>query len=49
MTDVGITGGKKGSNMLYLSGIQKEKILTDDLIQRVVDEVEKKSTEIENN
>jgi len=48
MTDVGITGGKKGSNMLYLSGIQKEKILTEDMIQRVVDEVEKKSIEIEN-
>ena len=25
MTDVGITGGKKGNNMLYLSGVQKEK------------------------
>ena len=48
MTDVGITGGNKGSNMLYLSGIQKEKILTEDMIQRVVDEVEKKSFEIEN-
>ena len=48
MTDVGITGGKKGSNMLYLSGVQKEKILTEDMIQRVVDEVEKKSIEIEN-
>ena len=28
LTDVGITGGKKGNNMLYLSGIQKEKVLT---------------------
>tara|TARA_B100001121_G_C18660675_1_gene608726 strand:+ start:442 stop:1539 length:1098 start_codon:yes stop_codon:yes gene_type:complete len=48
MTDVGITGGKKGNNMLYLSGIQKEKILTDDMITRVVDEVEKKASELEN-
>ncbi len=49
MTDVGITGGGKGSNMLYLSGIQKEKILTDDIIIKVVREVEKKASEIENN
>tara|TARA_B100001121_G_scaffold197937_1_gene173055 strand:- start:1432 stop:2529 length:1098 start_codon:yes stop_codon:yes gene_type:complete len=49
MTDVGITGGKKGNNMLYLSGIQKEKVLTDDMITRVVDEVEKKVSELDNN
>ena len=48
MTDVGITGGGKGNNMLYLSGIQKEKILTDDIIDKVVHEVEKKVYEIEN-
>ena len=47
LTDVGITGGKKGNNMLYLSGIQKEKVLTDDMIDRVVKEVEKKATELE--
>ena len=47
-SDVGITGGKKGSNMLYLSGIQTEKVLTDDLIERVVLEVEKKASELEN-
>ncbi len=45
LTDVGITGGKKGSNMLYLSGIQKEKVLTEDMIKRVVNEVEKKAAE----
>jgi (E)-4-hydroxy-3-methylbut-2-enyl-diphosphate synthase len=49
MTDVGITGGKKGNNMLYLSGVQSEKVLTDDLISRVVNEVEKKAAEIDNN
>ena len=48
MTDVGITGGKKGNNMLYLSGVQKEKVLTDDMIGRVVSEVEKKASELEN-
>ena len=49
MTDVGITGGSKGSNMLYLSGVQKEKVMTDDMITRVIKEVEKKATELENN
>ena len=49
MTDIGITGGKKGNNMLYLSGIQKEKVLTKDMIAKVVCEVEKKAAELENN
>ena len=48
MTDVGITGGGKGNNMLYLSGIQNEKVLTDDIIEKVIEEVEKKASEIEN-
>jgi (E)-4-hydroxy-3-methylbut-2-enyl-diphosphate synthase len=48
MTDVGITGGKKGNNMLYLSGIQSEKVLTKDIIARVVSEVEKKVSELKN-
>ena len=47
LTDVGITGGKKGNNMLYLSGIQKEKVLTDEMKNRVVKEVEKKASELE--
>ena len=49
LTDVGVTGGKNGNNMLYLSGVQKEKVLTKDMINRVVSEVEKKVSEIENN
>ncbi len=48
MTDIGITGGGKGNNMLYLSGIQKEKVLTNDIINKVVLEVEKKASELEN-
>ena len=47
-TDVGITGGKKGNNMLYLSGVQSEKVLTNDMIDKVVSEVEKKVSEIKN-
>ncbi|RPG99319.1 MAG: flavodoxin-dependent (E)-4-hydroxy-3-methylbut-2-enyl-diphosphate synthase [Candidatus Pelagibacter sp. TMED106] len=47
MTDIGITGGGKGNNMLYLSGIQNEKVLSKDIISRVVSEVEKKAAEID--
>ena len=46
MTDIGITGGGKGNNMLYLSGIQSEKVLTDDIIKEVVSQVEKKVAEL---
>ena len=49
MTDVGITGGNKGSNMLYLSGVQFEKVMTKDMIDKVVIEVEKKASELKNN
>ena len=48
-TDIGITGGKKGNNMLYLSGLQTEKVLTENMIDKVVSEVEKKASELKNN
>ncbi len=48
-TDIGITGGGKGNNMLYLSGVQTEKVLTNNIIDKVVSEVEKKVFELENN
>ena len=48
LTDIGITGGGKGNNMLYLSGVQSKKISTSDMIDKVVSEVEKKASEIEN-
>ena len=47
MTDIGITGGGKGNNMLYLSGIQSEIVLSEDIISKVVSEVEKKAAEID--
>jgi (E)-4-hydroxy-3-methylbut-2-enyl-diphosphate synthase len=47
MTDIGITGGGKGNNMLYLSGIQSEKVLTEDIIEEVVSQVEKKAAELD--
>jgi (E)-4-hydroxy-3-methylbut-2-enyl-diphosphate synthase len=48
MTDIGITGGGKGNNMLYLSGIQNKKVLTNNIISEVVSQIEKKVLEIEN-
>ena len=49
LTDVGITGGGKGNNMLYLSGVQSEKVLTNEIIDKVITEVEKKALELEKN
>ena len=48
-TDIGITGGGRGNNMLYLKGVQTEKVISNDIISRVVELVEKKAEEIEKN
>ena len=34
--------------MLYLSGVQSEKVLTSEMIEKIVTEVEKKASELEN-
>tara|TARA_B100000131_G_scaffold61322_2_gene57244 strand:- start:217 stop:1317 length:1101 start_codon:yes stop_codon:yes gene_type:complete len=47
-TDIGVTGGGKGSNMLYIKGVQSEKLTNDDIIDKVVKLVEKKSQELKN-
>ena len=46
-TDIGVTGGGKGNNMLYLNGIESEKISSDEMISKVVQLVEEKAKEIE--
>ena len=46
-TDIGITGGGKGNNMLYLNGVETEKISSDEMISKVVQLVEEKVEEIE--
>ena len=46
-TDIGITGGGKGNNMLYLNGIESEKISSDEMISKVVRLIEEKAAEIE--
>ena len=48
-TSVGITGGGKGNNMLYLNGLISEKISTDQIIEKVIKHVELKASEIEKN
>ena len=46
-TDIGITGGGKDSSMLYLKGLQTEKLDNHDIISKVVQLVEQKAQEIE--
>ena len=48
-TDIGITGGGKDSNMLYLNGIQSEKLKNDEIIKKVIDLVEKKAADLRAN
>ena len=49
LTDIGITGGGKDSSMLYVKGVQTEKISNNEIISKVIQLVEKKSEEIEKN
>ena len=46
-TDIGVTGGGKGNNMLYLNGIESKKISSEEMIAKVVELVEEKAEEIE--
>ncbi|MDX8348571.1 flavodoxin-dependent (E)-4-hydroxy-3-methylbut-2-enyl-diphosphate synthase [Cognatiyoonia sp. IB215446] len=47
MTDVGFTGGGAGSGMVYLAGKQSHKQSNYDMIDHIVEQVEKKAAEIE--
>ena len=47
-TDIGLTGGGKDSSMLYLNGIQQNKISNKEIISKIVELVEKKAAELEN-
>ena len=49
LTDIGITGGGKDSNMLYLNGIQTSKLKNSEILSKVVSHVEQKAEEIEKN
>ena len=47
MTDVGFTGGGAGSGMVYLAGKQSHKLSNEQMIDHIVEQVEKKAAEIE--
>ena len=47
-TDIGLTGGGKDSSMIYLNGIQQNKISNKEIISKIVELVEKKAAELEN-
>jgi (E)-4-hydroxy-3-methylbut-2-enyl-diphosphate synthase len=46
MTDVGFTGGGAGSGMVYLAGKQSHKLSNDQMIEHIVEQVEKKAEAI---
>jgi len=47
MTDVGFTGGGAGSGMVYLAGKQSHKLSNEQMIEHIVEEVEKKAGELD--
>lgn len=46
-TEVGLTGGGAGSSMVYLSGVTDHKVQNENIIEHIVELVEKKAQEIE--
>lgn len=47
MTDVGFTGGGAGSGMVYLAGKQSHKLNNDQMLDHIVEQVEKKAAQLE--
>lgn len=47
MTDVGFTGGGAGSGMVYLAGKQSHKLNNDEMVEHIVEQVEKKAAELD--
>ena len=45
-TEIGITGGGKDNHMLYLKGLETEKVMTKDMINRIVSLVEEKASNL---
>ncbi len=45
-TEIGITGGGKDNHMLYLNGLETEKVITKDMINRIVSLVEEKAANL---
>ncbi|MBC6436593.1 MAG: flavodoxin-dependent (E)-4-hydroxy-3-methylbut-2-enyl-diphosphate synthase [Rhodobacteraceae bacterium] len=47
MTDVGFTGGGAGAGMVYLAGQQSHKMSNDQMVDHIVEQVEKRAEELE--
>ena len=47
MTDIGFTGGGAGSGMVYLAGKQSHKLSNEQMVEHIVELVEKRAAEIE--
>ena len=45
-TEIGITGGGKDNHMLYLNGLETEKVMTKDMINKIVSLVEEKASNL---
>ena len=45
-TEIGITGGGKDNHMLYLNGLETEKVMTKDMINKIVTLVEEKTSNL---
>ena len=45
-TEIGITGGGKDNHMLYLNGLETEKVMTKDIINKIVTLVEEKASNL---
>ena len=45
-TEIGITGGGKNNHMLYLNGLETEKVVTKDIINKIVTLVEEKVSKL---
>ena len=45
-TEIGITGGGKDNHMLYLNGLETEKVITKDMINKIVTLVEEKASNL---
>ncbi len=47
MTDVGFTGGGNGAGMVYLAGKQSHKMSNDQMVDHIVEQVERKAAELD--
>ena len=45
-TDIGLTGGGNGNHMIYLSGVTDHKIDDENMVEHIVDLVEKKAAQL---